>query len=275
MMYKTFTPTGYTSNTSLSVVKCTGSFDYYMLGTLGSGSYVTKKYTGLGVNHYQVSVLYGYALLGSTAWTQQLSLQLIDGTGTITTDLQTPACAATTLSGCLYTAGCFASYSVSGMVYSSDSLTLNFSLSAALSAGQAWAIRDIVIILALCDSSCATCSSSSSSTCLTCASGLYFSGTLCVSTCPFYTLPDTGKCVTSCPVYYFLNSVNNYCEPCPSGCTTCTSSDQCISWANVEATNTFTELIAVWIILIILGLLIIGLLIWKLCLARKSFYNAM
>lgn len=211
MMYQTFTPTGYTSNNSLSVVKCTGSFDYYMLGTLGSNSYVTKTFTGLGVNHYQVSVLYGYALLGSTAWTQQLSLQLIDGTGTIITDLQTPSCAATTLSGCLYSAGCYQSYSKSSMVYSSDSLTLNFSLSTTLSAGQAWGIRDIVIILALCDPSCATCTSNAPNTCLTCASGYYFSGILCVSICPFYTLPETGNCVTSCPVNYFLNSVNNYC----------------------------------------------------------------
>jgi hypothetical protein len=211
LMYSSFTPVGYQSNSTLSVVKCTGLFDYYMLGTLGSSSYVQKTYTKLGVNHYQLTVLYGYALMGTTAWSQQLKLQLIDGGGTVTNNLQTPTCTPDGLSGCLWSAGCYQNYAVSNLAHSWDTLSLNFSLSGTLSAGQAWGIRDIIIILTTCDPSCGTCSGPAASNCLTCATGLYFSGTICIASCPYLTMPDSNICVISCPAYYFLNAVNSYC----------------------------------------------------------------
>lgn len=37
----------------------------------------------------------------------------------------------------------------------------------------------------------------------------------------------------------------------------------------------FMELIATWIILAIVGLIIIGLLLWRFCISKKSFYNSM
>lgn len=178
-MYSSFTPVGYQSNTSLSVIKCIGLFDYYMLGSLGSNSYVKKTFSGLGINHYQVTVLYGYALMTTAAWTQPLVLQLIDSNGTVTNHTNTPACTPDGLTGCLWSSGCYSNY-VTTVSYSSNTLTLNFLLETALSTGQAWGIRDIIIVLVTCDASCATCTAATSADCITCASGLYFSGTKCI-----------------------------------------------------------------------------------------------
>ena len=220
-MYSSFTPVGYQSSTSLSVIKCTGLFDYYMLGSLGSSSSVQKTFTGLGVNHYQVKVYYGYALMAAS-WTYPLLLQLIDGSGTVTNDTKTPTCVADGLSGCLWSLGCYSNY-IKTVAYSSNALTLNFVLASTLAAGQAWGIRDIVIVLTTCHASCATCTAAASTNCITCAAGLYFSGTICISQCAYYTMIDSKQCVISCPSYYYLNTINSFCEACPTGCPTCTS----------------------------------------------------
>lgn len=275
-MYASFSPVGYQSSSALNVIKCTGLFDYYMLGTMEGNSYIQKEFTGLGINHYQISILYGYALMGSTAWSQPLTLSIIDGAGTTVQDTQTPACVPDGLVGCSWSAGCYAAYSITGISHSTDSLILNFTLPASLAAGQAWGIRDISIILSNCDPSCGSCTSNSYLNCLTCATGLYFSGTICVSTCPYYTIPATGQCVLSCPSYYFLNTVNSYCESCPTGCSLCTDPDTCITWdTGVKEKNMLIDMIAVWIILALFGLAIIGLLIWRCLLAKKSFYSSM
>jgi hypothetical protein len=276
LMYSSFTPANYQSASSLSVIKCTGLFDYYMLGSVGGNSYIQKVFTGLGTNHWLVSVMYGYALMGSTAWTQPLVLKLIDGNGAVTTDTQTPSCTPDGLSGCAWSAGCYATFEVPAFSHTTGSLTLNFTLPTAISAGQAWGIRDVTILLSSCDPSCGSCTASTNMDCLTCAAGLYFSGTICVSTCPYYTIPATSQCVLSCPYYYFLNAANSYCEACPSGCSACTATDQCITWdSGVFQQNLFMDLIAVWIIIIILGLIVVGLLIWRFALASKSFYSSM
>ncbi len=179
-MYNSFTPIGYQSSSSLSVIKCTGLFDYYMLGSLGSNSYVKKTFSGLGINHYQLTVYYGYAIMSPITWTRPLLLQLIDETGTTTNDTYTPNCVLDGLVGCLWSLGCYKNYAKT-VAYSSNSLTLNFVLATTLTTGQAWGIRDIVIVLAKCDASCATCTAGAATNCLTCAAGLYFSGTRCIS----------------------------------------------------------------------------------------------
>lgn len=203
---------------------------------------------------------------------------MIDPTGTVVTHSTTPgaSCTYDTLTGCTYTSGCYINYAPASLSFKSDSLTLKFSLAATLATGQSWGIRDIIIVLSTCDPSCATCSGSAASNCLTCAAGLYFSGTQCVAACPFYTMPDAKTCVVSCPTYYFLNTANNYCEACPSGCLTCTATDQCITWeGDSNNPDLFKQYIGVWIVLIILCLLIIAILIWKFCLTKKTFYNSM
>jgi hypothetical protein len=270
-------PTDYQSASPLNVIKCTGKFNYYSLGALAGKTSIQKQFTGLSTNHFQISVIYGYALVATTStWTAQpITLNLIDGAGTITPDIQTPACTLDSLFGCSWSWGCYPNFAKTLVSHTTDSLTLNFSLPTALAAGQAWGIRDITIILDLCHSSCGTCTAYTTS-CLTCATGLYFSGSICVSTCPFYTQPDIAQCVLSCPTFYFLNTVNNFCEPCPAGCSICTASDQCITWdSGAPNSDLFMTYIATWIILTIFGLIIIGLLIWRFCISKKSFYNSM
>ena len=268
-------PSDYMSPNPLNLYKCTGKFDYYMLGVLGGNAYIQKQFTGLGTNHYQISVIYGYALMTSVAWSQPFTLNIIDGVGTITTDTVVPACTLDTLFGCNWSWGCYANQVKTPIVHATDSLILNFTLPGALSIGQAWGIRDITIILNLCHPSCASCTSYTTN-CLTCATGLYFSGTICVSTCPFYTQPDIAQCVLSCPTYYFLNTANNFCEPCPTGCSICTDSSQCITWTTgAPNSNILITYIATWIIVILFSLIVIGLLIWRFCISKKSFYNSM
>ncbi len=205
-------PTDYQSSSPLNIIKCTGLYDYYSLGALGGNSSIQKQFTGLGTNHFQVSVIYGYALLATTSsWTAQpITLKLIDSAGTTTIDTQTPACTLDPLFGCSWSWGCYQNYAKTLVTHSNDSLTLSFTLTNALAAGQVWGIRDITIVLNLCHASCATCTSYTTN-CLTCAAGLYFSGSICVSTCPFYTQPDIAQCVLSCPNFYFLNKANNFC----------------------------------------------------------------
>ena len=85
--------------------------------------------------------------------------------------------------------------------YYSSKLSLNicsklnsslFSSKSSLTIQQAWGIQDIVIVLHKCHESCGTCSGNLASHCLTCAVGLYFSGSICVAYCPFYSIPDTN-----------------------------------------------------------------------------------
>ena len=146
--------------------------------------------------------------------------------------------------------------------------------------GYAWGIRDIIIKVLKCDSSCATCNGSSSSNCLTCvdttktavsgvcvcnfASGYFLNSSnactqscspliennltyQCVSSCSFpnyfiFTNSDTGvkSCVVNCPTGYYKKTVGTVMS-CVLDCY-----DTSISVANI-ATNQFkfnaTELI--------------------------------
>lgn len=59
---------GYQSSSSLSVVDCMDSAHYFSLGSLGSFNYVYKTFKGLGVDHYQFSIFFGYSQYGPV-WT--------------------------------------------------------------------------------------------------------------------------------------------------------------------------------------------------------------
>ena len=185
-------------------------------------------------------------------------------------------CTSTSIFGCIWTQGCYLNYKYVNQPHNSDDLTFNFSSISLLSIQQAWGIQEIVLILHKCHESCGTCSGSQATDCLTCAIGLYFSGSICVAYCPFYSIPDTNQCVLACPTSYFLNSINKYCEPCAFGCEVCLSYEECILWTtDSNPKNLFYDLIAAWIIIIVLGIFLIGLLLWKLCLSKKTFENTM
>ena len=102
------------------------------------------------------------------------------------------SCAPTTIYGCFWTQGCYQNGLKVNQVHNSDDLTLNFSSISSLTIQKAWGIQDIVIVLHKCHESCGTCSGNLASNCLTCAVGLYFSGSICVAYCPFYSIPNTN-----------------------------------------------------------------------------------
>lgn len=102
-----------------------------------------------------------------------------------------PICAPSAIFGCIWTQGCYVNNLLINQPHTFDDLTLNFSSTTALT-DRAWGIHDIVIVLHKCHESCGTCSTSLATDCLTCALGLYFSGSMCVAYCPFYSIPNTN-----------------------------------------------------------------------------------
>jgi hypothetical protein len=68
-------------------------------------------------------------------------------------------------------------------------------------------------------------------------------------------MSTTRQCVGSCPATYYLNSLNNYCEPCMTGCSVCISGFSCINWSSDSAnpSNLWSDYLGIWIGLICLG----------------------
>lgn len=130
----------------------------------------------------------------------------------------------------------------------------------------------IVNSLSLCYSSCATCTINATiDACITCMSGFYMQGTTCVATCAFYTIASTRVCAMSCPSYSYVNTANNFCEPCPSGCSICLSISTCIKWDPASnPSNLFYDNIELWLILTLLLFFIVAILIWKFCISTKT-----
>lgn len=50
-------------------------------------------------------------------------------------------------------------------------------------------------------------------------------------------MSDTRVCVAACPINYYTNTYNSYCEPCPEGCSACSSSSACLEWTTEEEKN--------------------------------------
>ncbi|EWS74596.1 hypothetical protein TTHERM_000043859 (macronuclear) [Tetrahymena thermophila SB210] len=98
-----------------------------------------------------------------------------------------------------------------------------------------------------CDPSCLTCSISDPTVCLTCAQGWYFL---------------KNKCLQKCPTYYYTNSIDNTCVPCPESCEICSNPNgleqSCIKW---ERNLQYTDFIMFWIVLGITIFSIVSMLI--------------
>jgi hypothetical protein len=201
---------------------------YFILGKFVLNSYVYKVFTGLGLNHYSINVLWTYTLFGLT--TNTITRTMIDGVGTVVNTLADPiSCAgnSATITGCFTGSLCFSNRNIL-VNHNTDSLLVNFSAVGSTfstnPATNSWGIQSLFIVLNLCDPTCATCSGATATTCLSCVPGLFLQGSVCIGICPFYTMPVERLCVVACPAYYFLNTLNNYCESCPPGCPGCISS---------------------------------------------------
>lgn len=279
-----FTLSGYTSNTALSSLSCTsGLYTYHMMGLFVANNYLFKAFSGLGTNHFRVDIFWSYGIFGG--WSgQQLSTIFTDGNGQVVMQanqgqncaLPLPAITPVTMTGCSITSsGCFRSYT-QAITHSSDYLSVNFSsMGSATTSPQVWTVKDLVIVLSICNTACLTCSGSAATNCLTCPSGFYLLGSTCILTCPYKTMPNNRTCVTACPAYFYSNSYNGFCEPCPSGCPSCSNSTSCLDWGSLSTTNLILDYLPLWIVLGVAIMAVITLLIWKFCCSAKTFESRM
>lgn len=198
-------------------MSCIGTLTYFFLGPFVANNYIYKSFSGMGTSHFKVDVFWSFGIFGT--WTgQQLSAIFIDGNGTVTQlPNQGQSCGASqiTLTGCTTSnTGCFVNKNIV-IVHNTDFLSVNFSsMGSAIStssAVQSWGVKDLLIVVSKCDSSCLTCFGSLATNCASCPSGLYLQGSICILSCPFYAMPATGSCLTSCPAYYYTNTYNSFC----------------------------------------------------------------
>jgi hypothetical protein len=279
-----FTSSGYSSNTALSSLSCTnGLYTYHMMGLFAANNYLFKAFSGLGTSHYQLKVFWGYGIFGG--WSgQQLSTIFIDGNGVVTMQanqgqncaLPLPAIPTVTMTGCSITnPGCFRHYTQT-ITHSTDYLSVNFSsMGSAITSPRVWTVKDLIIVLSICNTACLTCSGPAATNCLSCPSSFYLLGSTCILTCPYKTMPNNRTCVTACPYYFYSNSYNGFCEPCPSGCPSCNSSTNCLDWGSISTTNIILDYLPLWIVLGVVVMSIIALLIWKGCCSTKTFESKM
>jgi hypothetical protein len=224
-----FTISGWISNEPLMSINCGGS---YMMGPYVRNDYISKIYNGLGTNHYSIDIFYGFGLMGGNWANNSLTTIVIDGNGNqVIGSVQGQTCATTQgMTPCSNNVGCYKNYHLT-LSHVTDFLSLQFTaVGSSIDTNvtnQSWGLTNLVILLHICDPTCLTCFSSTSTSCSSCASGLSLQGSVCILACPYYTIPASGLCVMSCPAYYFLNSANNYCESCPSGCSVCTLANTC------------------------------------------------
>jgi hypothetical protein len=188
---------------------------YYYLGPFVANNYAYKAFTGMGTAHFQVDVYWSYGILGT--WTgQQLSAIFTDGNGAVTQlPNQGQTCAApAAFTGCIIATGCFLNNHLTISHYT-DFLSANFSsMGSAISSSssvQSWGVKDFLIVVSNCFSTCLTCYGPNATNCLTCPTGLYLSGSVCILSCPYYTVPGSNLCVTACPQNYYVNTLNAFC----------------------------------------------------------------
>ena len=140
---------------------------------------------------------------------------------------------------------------------------------------QFWNLFDFTIVTVNCDPSCATCYSNLPTSCFSCTNGFYLTnGNTCTSACTggLYVLPSplnplTGQCVSACPQGFYLSGI--VCQACPSGCLACTSPTNCITTNTLPTTSLWNQFIAVWVIIIVLGILLLIGICWRLLFYSK------
>jgi len=140
-----------------------------------------------------------------------------------------------------------------------------------------WNVYDFLIVAVTCHASCQTCFSNLSTACFSCANGFYLSpNNTCTATCtgalyilPSPTNPLTGECVSACPQGYYSSGTT--CMKCASGCLVCSSATLCTLYSPADPNyqNAWTKYLALWIIIILLGIFLIIALVWRFCIYSK------
>ena len=144
---------------------------------------------------------------------------------------------------------------------------------------QFWNLFDFLIVTVNCDLSCATCYSSTATSCYSCANGYYLSpNNTCTKTCigslyilPSKQNPQTGECVSACPQGYYLSALT--CLPCSTGCLICSSGTFCNLYEPGSSSSLWSQYMALWIVIILLGIFVIAAACWRLLFYSKPIHS--
>jgi hypothetical protein len=207
---------------------CTAA--YPLSGSYSSGDYLAKTYDNLlPASHYYLVVRFNMAFMGSWLNTDMLAAT-VDGFQKV----WNYSC--NTNQAICTTSDCIRQYEVQRN-HSSTSLSLNITATIANSPPtQSWGIREILIAVRICDSSCLTCYGPKANQCYSCQPNYFILGTACVVVCPHFTVRSVAVCLEDCPDSYYSSQMD--CEMCHPDCATCrgpessdciTSFDQSIS----------------------------------------------
>lgn len=136
---------------------------------------------------------------------------------------------------------------------------------------QFWSLFDLNIVTVNCNPACAACYlTNGANTCTACILPNYLTANTCAAcaTGTYSLLPPNpvptigGYCVTACPPGYYISSTS--CLACSSGCLSCTSASSCLLTADsVEKYSLWKDKLALWIIIILIGIFLMGAIIWK------------
>ena len=153
---------------------------YEFAGKYVAGDYITKDFTKIPKNHYEIIVRFGIGFMGN--WNAQEEI-------IVNVDGKNFSKAYTTCympQGLCHTAGQDCIKIISHAVpHSSEnvSVTISSSITETDDNLQFWGVKDLLIVAKLCNSKCETCFGPNAGDCITCAPGFFLWGNLCVEEC--------------------------------------------------------------------------------------------
>lgn len=260
------------------------NYTYNFYNKLVGGDYIYRN-IAITAPHYEIKVRFSIAYIGVWWPGDHLLLNMADGiqlydynlTYTCkpgnTTDFLCKLGTTPNHIDCLQTYEYTFSHNTSNMLFNFSSISLQKD-----STVQFWNLFDFLIVTVNCDPACAACFSNTSSSCSSCANGFYLvPNNTCASGCPWPLLllpsplnPNTGECISACPQGYYSSTAGT-CLACPTGCLKCIDATLCdIENPSSSGRNLWKDYMAVWIVIILLGVFLIVSLVWRLCFYSKT-----
>ena len=153
---------------------------------------------------------------------------------------------------------------------SSIAVKVGSSISETDSSIQYWGLKDFIVSVRTCHSSCLTCTGPTLSECLSCEAEFYLHGNVCVHSCNNeYAIPDLRKCSSFCPSGYYPSPLSKTCLQCEEGCLSCDDGATCTLWSDGRSTKTlWEEHLLLWVVLILIGCMIVFFIFWK-CVIKR------
>ena len=176
------------STSSLVPVTCD---KYTLSGAYVQGGYISKTFTNLPLNHYEIVIRFNIGYIGS--WNASSDEIYLSADSTITTfnascDHSEDLCSGSG-TDCIRIREAIVEHNAS-------SVTLNFTSSIVETNPlvQYWGIKDLIVAVRKCHYQCNTCYGPLSSDCITCEDGYYLHGNKCVKECSGLKVEDKKQC---------------------------------------------------------------------------------